>query len=143
MLQALWANSEIMKSESEKPWLFIDESELQIVVGNRSGLSKLKNAIDLALETGDPVNLGEIEETNIEMLLYKEKEQYLESCLDRQATIGQKLGGIILAGWFVVLPVVAIFLLIGIASGYLSQEEKVCAGIPLHTPLKQKCNALP
>lgn len=94
--------------KSEQPWLEVDEDVAEIIVGNREGLEILSAGLNEALEKGTCDLSSYLEDTNVSSVLLKGKKEYYDSFPEYKESIKDKIVGMILAIWFLVLPFVAI-----------------------------------
>lgn len=121
-----------MNSKDESPWLLVDEADDEVIVGNRAGLIALREKIDgvLGNSAEDPA-IG-FDDTNIDRVILETKERYLGARSSHQETFGQKIAGLLLALWFVVLPFVAIGLTVYLL--FFNEADSDCnsTSLPMH-----------
>ena len=100
-------------SDSEDPWVTLDEYQDDFIVGNRAGLESLKKSIDFAIKNGDAEVMEEADDFVIRRILFRGKDEYLNSIQAEvhEDTLREKLIGGAVITWFIVMPFVALALL--------------------------------
>lgn len=94
----------------EASWVYTDEDEELMLVGNKLGMEKLQDAITAALDNGEADVSKYLEVTDIGKIVITSREQW-DKERDIPDTITDKLIGVAAFIWIFILPLVAIGLL--------------------------------
>ena len=89
-----------------EPWLIIDEHSYDVIVGNKEGLNTLKAKIEKVVAISGNELCLEKDGIAIEKIIISEKEEYIS--LNEEEKLWEKIIGIFLIMWFLILPFVAI-----------------------------------
>lgn len=102
-------------SNEEKSWLFMDDSDDLIIVGNRQGFEALRDQIEsiLSYQPTD-LSLG-IEDSNISRIALQNKKDFLEAPGTRKILFWEKIVGAFVVFWFMAVPFIALALIIYLA----------------------------
>lgn len=91
---------------NSEPWLIVDDHQYEVIVGNREGLSVLKEHIEQAISSSEDELKIEKNGIAIEKIILAEKEGY--QVLPQDEKWWERVVICILGTWFIVLPFVAI-----------------------------------
>ena len=119
-----------MNNDKEEAWLLTGDYENEIVVGNKLGLIKLKDAIDKTLESNEENINDYVQDTNVSKIILKDKDDYLSSFSEHKETLFEKALGVLIFTWFLILPFVGVFMII-YCLFFLDDTVKVVYKTPL------------
>jgi hypothetical protein len=119
-----------MNNDKEEAWLLTDDYENEIIVGNKLGLIKLKDAIDKTLESNEENINDSVQDTNVSKIILKDKDDYLSSFSEHKETLFEKALGVLIFTWFLILPFVGVFMII-YCLFFLDDTVKVVYKTPL------------
>jgi hypothetical protein len=119
-----------MNNDKEEAWLLTDDYENEIIVGNKLGLIKLKDAIDKTLESNEENINDYVQDTNVSKIILKDKDDYLSSFSEHKETLFEKALGVLIFTWFLILPFVGVFMII-YCLFFLDDTVKVVYKTPL------------
>lgn len=119
-----------MNDNKEEAWLLTDDYENEIIVGNKLGLIKLKDAIDKTLETNEENINDYVQDTNVSKIILKDKDDYLSSFSEHKETLFEKVLGVLIFTWFLILPFVGVFMIV-YCLFFLDDTVKVVYKTPL------------
>lgn len=121
---------------SNEPWLFFDDDSYE-VAGNKEGLEHLKKYIDNAIEkSGSSEKVVVMEEEHFSVICTK-KDEYLASGESVKSKWWEGIVGVLVIGWFLVLPFVAVGLILYLL--FSTPSDTSCSQKILHSPVKTKC----
>lgn len=117
-------------SNEEKSWLFMDDSDDLIIVGNRQGFEALRDQIESIL-SHQPTDLGlGIEDSNISRIALQNKKDFLEAPGTRKKLFRERIIGTFVVFWFMVMPFIALALIIYLVPFGNSKSSKPITLIP-------------
>ena len=101
-----------MNNDKEEAWLLTDDYENELIVGNKLGLIKLKDAIDKTLESNEEYISDYVQDTNVSKIILKDKDDYLSSFKEHKKTLFEQVLGVFIFTWFLILPFVGVFMIV-------------------------------
>ncbi len=126
--------------KEDNSWLLVDGFDKREIAGNKEGLIKLKEAIDIALELGEANVNVLVEDTDLEIIILTNKYDYLDSNIEDTISLWDKVVGIALGIWFGILPFIAIVLILKLFLYPKECDPKIIySPNPLHHSIKSEC----
>lgn len=101
-----------MNNDKEEAWLLTDDYENELIVGNKLGLIKLKDAIDKTLESNEEYISDYVQDTNVSKIILKDEDDYLSSFKEHKETLFEQVLGVFIFTWFLILPFVGVFMIV-------------------------------
>lgn len=91
---------------NNKPWLIIDEHHYDVIVGNREGLTLLKEQIEEAIVSSEKELKIEVDGIGLEKIILTENDIY--ETFSKEEKWWEKIVICFFGTWFLILPFVAI-----------------------------------